>query len=103
MSKTDQLKAPSLNRYGSIQAHHALMTEAQRQGLDFEGRPTGVLQQGWRLYLYEDVGVGKVKARIVRAVPPLDVQEFVPLLFHKTAAVRKRGNGSGNRKHHHSR
>lgn len=75
---TNGTKPPPINRYGSIQAHHALLQRAAALKLSFHGRPTGVLQDGWKLYLYEDVGVGRVIPRIVRRVPPLDAREYLP-------------------------
>lgn len=69
---------PQLHRFGMKQAFHALMQEARRRGLDFRGRPTGVYQKGWQVYLYVDIGVGRVTPRIVKEVPPLNAREFLP-------------------------
>lgn len=69
---------PQINRYGSIQAHHALLKRAARRGVNFNGRPTGVFQDRDKLYLYEDIGVGRVVARIVKAVEPLNAWDYLP-------------------------
>ncbi len=39
-------KPAPINRYGSIQAHHALTQRARALNLNFHGRPTGLLQRG---------------------------------------------------------
>lgn len=69
---------PQINRYGSIQAYHALLGRARERRLNFNGRPTGVFQDRDKLYLYEDIGVGRVVARIVRAVKPLNAWNYLP-------------------------
>ncbi|MBI4090355.1 MAG: hypothetical protein HY421_03045 [Candidatus Kerfeldbacteria bacterium] len=69
---------PPINRYGSIQAHHCLLQRAARLGLTFNGRPTGVFQNRDKLYLYEDVGVGCVRPRIVKRLKPLNAWDYLP-------------------------
>lgn len=71
-------RPPALNRYGSIQAYHVLLQRARRLGLDFGGRPTGVKQVGDKVFLYEDMGVGCVKPRVVKRVKPVSARRFTP-------------------------
>jgi hypothetical protein len=69
---------PQLVELASRQAYHALLARATELGIDFGGHPTGIVQKGSQLFLYEDIGVGNVVPRIVDRVPPLDARNYSP-------------------------
>jgi len=84
---TPRKRIPEINRYGSMQAHHALLKRAAKAGIDFLdirylGRCTGIKQIGCRIFLTIDMGVGCTRSRVVKGVRPLDARQYVPHQAH---------------------
>ena len=75
---TRKSRVPQLVERASRQAYHALLDRARKLKLDFNGHVTGIKQDGNKIYLTVDKGVGCTRCYVVKRVKPLNAKDYLP-------------------------